>query len=394
MLRIVAIAETNNGDNHPDCFTNGPNISNELAVINFLVTNDRTLECQYAPIRFIWYDCGDNVLSSVTGDTLFISRNIYDFSWGAQFPNWTNIAMTADYPTLFGAQDVDCFVGDENKIPFRRVDFRNGGIDIVCADSIDSRGDVNLNEIPYEVADAVLFSNYFVYGLSAFHGNVDGQIAATDANADGIVLSVADLVYLIRVVIGDANPYPKTVVPINASYVQLGNGVLSVNDNVEMGAAFVVLEGNVAPELKAMNMEMSYNYDGSNTRVLVYSLEGNSFTGDFLQFNVAIISIEMATADGSPVVAKLLPTEFALVQNYPNPFNPTTTLGFSLPYASRYDLTIYNVSGQQVARFAGSAEAGNHTIDWNASNLASGVYLYKLTADGRQIDTKKMVLLK
>ncbi|MCK4632487.1 MAG: hypothetical protein KAT79_04405, partial [candidate division Zixibacteria bacterium] len=243
-LRIVAIAETNNGDNHPDCFTNEVVESNELAQINFLVSNDRTLECQYVPIRFAWYDCGDNALSSVTGDSLFISRHVYDYTWNAEYANWTDIAATADYPTLYGAQDVDCLL-DQFKDPFRFVDFRNGGIDIACADSIDARGDVNLNEIAYEIADAVLFSKYFVEGLGVFTINPDGQIAATDVNADGIALSVADLVYLIRVVIGDALPYPKTVVPVNASYVHSGAGVLSVTDEVAMGAAFVVMEGNV-----------------------------------------------------------------------------------------------------------------------------------------------------
>ena len=93
-------------------------------------------------------------------------------------------------------------------------------------------------------------------------------------------------------------------------------------------------------------------------------------------------------------MAKALPNAFALSQNYPNPFNPATTIGFSLPHAADYNLTIYNVNGQQVASFACAAEAGNHTVEWDASNLASGIYLYKLQADGINIDTKKMVLLK
>ena len=397
ILRITAIAETNNGDNHPDCFTNETPAANELAKIHFFVTNDRTFECQYVPIRFIWYDCGDNALSSVTGDTLFISRDVFDYSWNAGYADWINIANYNDplgYPTLFGAQDVDCFLENRDKVPFRLVDFRNGGIDIACADSIDARGDVNLNEVPYEVADAVLFSNYFVYGLSVFHINADGQIAATDVNADGLTLSVADLVYLIRVVVGDALPYPKTVVPVNAGYVHTNSGMLTVTDNVDMGAAYVVVEGNVEPRLEAANMEMKYQYDGMNTRILVFSLNSNSFTGNVLNVRGNIVSVEMATAAGDPVVAKAIPTDFALHQNYPNPFNPTTTLSFALPYATDYNLTIYNVNGQEVASFTGSADAGTVSVEWNAVNLASGIYLYKLTADGKSIGTKKMVLLK
>jgi len=50
----------------------------ELAVMKFYVTNDRTYECQYLPMRFYWQDCGDNAISSISGDTLYIDRGIYD----------------------------------------------------------------------------------------------------------------------------------------------------------------------------------------------------------------------------------------------------------------------------------------------------------------------------
>ncbi|MEA1981020.1 MAG: T9SS type A sorting domain-containing protein [candidate division Zixibacteria bacterium] len=384
VLRLVAIAEYNNGENHPTCFLG---TSDELATLSFFVTDDRTLECQYVPIRFVWYECGDNAISSQSGDTLFISRYVYDYM------DFTGeITGTADYPTFQGAQDIDCFVGDPDKIPLRLVDYFNGGIDIACADSIDARGDINLNEIGYEIADAVLFSRYFVYGLSVFEVNVDGQIAASDVNADGITLSVADLVYLIRVVVGDAMPYPKELAPVAATYSHARTGVLSVN-NASVGGAYVVIEGNSTPELLAENMEMMYNFDGVNTRILVYSLQNNSFSGNFLNANGNVVSIEMATYEGNPIAAKEIPTEFALRQNYPNPFNPKTIMAFDLPKASDVTLKIYNVKGQQVASFDSFHEAGTVTIEWDASNLASGIYFYKLNA-GNFSDTKKMVLLK
>lgn len=103
--------------------------------------------------------------------------------------------------------------------------------------------------------------------------------------------------------------------------------------------------------------------------------------------------IEVEFSSVSLVVSATLPTEFALFQNYPNPFNPTTTIGFSLPVASDYSLKVYNVAGQLVRSFDGHAEAGNHSIEWDASNYSSGVYFYKLEAD-KFTETKKMVLLK
>src|SRR5690606_535495 len=65
MLRVIAIADANNGANHPDCFL-VPN-GGELVSLKFFVTANQTFECQYVPIRFVWIDCGDNALSNVGG---------------------------------------------------------------------------------------------------------------------------------------------------------------------------------------------------------------------------------------------------------------------------------------------------------------------------------------
>jgi hypothetical protein len=291
-----------------------------------------------------------------------------------------------------GAPDF-CMVAEEGKpMPRRIIDFHNGGIDIICADSIDDRGDINLNGIPNEVADAVLFTNYFVHGVGVFTINPLGQIAATDVNADGITLSVADLVHLIRVIVGDADPYYKVGAPVKVNYVHADDGLMTV-DGAKIGAAFVVAEGDVVPHLRAEGMEMKYHFDGLNTKILVYSLEGNSFTGELMDLDAEVVSIEMATDEGNPVYAKLIPSTFSLAQNYPNPFNPTTTLAFSLPVASDYTLTIFNVNGQRIHEFSGTHEAGQVTIEWDAGDLASGVYFYRLDA-GSFSDVKKMVLLK
>lgn len=92
-----------------------------------------------------------------------------------------------------------------------------------------------------------------------------------------------------------------------------------------------------------------------------------------------------------------LPTQLSLKQNYPNPFNPTTNITFTLPNTSAYTdirLSIYNVLGQEILRLAdGPTPSGTHNITLNASNLASGVYVYQLTTPYSTL-TKKMVLLK
>ncbi|MCH7689911.1 MAG: T9SS type A sorting domain-containing protein [candidate division Zixibacteria bacterium] len=395
MLRVVAIAETNNNLDHPSGFGETPAASSELTVLNFLVTNDYTLECQYVPIRFRWFDCGDNAISSQTGDTLFISNNVYDSDLIGNIAN-----PGASFPTMQGANSsCDVAPDDGNPALERCVDFWNGGISIVCVNDAGNRGDINLNNLSNEVADAVLFSNYFVYGIVVFTIDPPAQIAATDVNADGTVLSVADLVYLIRIVIGDAQPLPKfTPTEVAVRYTHDINGVMSIKDDVQIGAAHIVISGEVTPILLADEMEIQYAFDGTNTRVLVWSVEGNSFTGDFLNVTGDVVSLEMATYEGHPVSLEVLPTEYALNQNYPNPFNPSTVISFSLPTKSDYTLTIFNVNGQKVAAFDGSAEAGEHEVVWEAGTVhASGIYFYRLVAENgsdRYVDTKKMVLLK
>ncbi len=402
LLRVIGLAETNNGPNHPRC-NKLSELPGDLFCLDFLVTNDRTFECQYAPVRFYWNDCGDNSIAYNPSDdpTGFvqaqaISREIHEFDGFTG-----NIANgNTGFPTYYGAQNT-CLAGggDGKPAPIRFLDLINGGVDIACVDSIDDRGDVNLNGVSNEVADAVLFTNYFVYGMGVFTVNAAGQIAATDVNVDGLVLSVADLVYLIRIVVGDAQPYPKPA-PVESVLKISAKGILSIED-VQVGAASIVLAGNVEPTLLANGMKLEYAYDETNnvTRTLIYSMErGRSFTGEFLNVKGSdIVGVEMATFEGAPILAKEveLPTEFALDQNYPNPFNPKTRISFRLPVASDYALTIYNVTGQKVTEFVGSHEAGQVDIDVDAANYSSGVYFYKLIADkGKFTQTKKMVLVK
>jgi photosystem II stability/assembly factor-like uncharacterized protein len=90
----------------------------------------------------------------------------------------------------------------------------------------------------------------------------------------------------------------------------------------------------------------------------------------------------------------IVPSEFNLSQNYPNPFNPTTTINYSLPKAGFTTLTVYNVLGIKVALLVNEyKQSGNYSVKLNGSNLASGIYFYKLET-GQFSQIKKMILLK
>jgi len=92
--------------------------------------------------------------------------------------------------------------------------------------------------------------------------------------------------------------------------------------------------------------------------------------------------------------ANKVPTKFELFQNYPNPFNPKTAIAFILPKSVKVTLRIYNILGEEIAiPLSAYLLSGSHSVGWDASGLASGLYLYRLEAEG-YVQTRKMILMK
>jgi hypothetical protein len=88
------------------------------------------------------------------------------------------------------------------------------------------------------------------------------------------------------------------------------------------------------------------------------------------------------------------PNTFGLLQNYPNPFNPTTNLEFQVASLGFVSLEIFDPLGRKMATLLSEQRpAGSYTVKWDAHNLPSGVYFYRLRA-GPFVDTKKLLLLK
>ncbi len=104
-------------------------------------------------------------------------------------------------------------------------------------------------------------------------------------------------------------------------------------------------------------------------------------------------------ASGAPVGVKgrktsELPAFFTLFPNYPNPFNPETEIRYGLPVSCQVSLEVYNITGEKVVTLVNEKqEAGYHRVVWDASGMASGIYLYRIKA-GIFSKTQKMVLLK
>ena len=107
-------------------------------------------------------------------------------------------------------------------------------------------------------------------------------------------------------------------------------------------------------------------------------------------------SVNFHNLSGDVVVG--LPTAYAVSQNYPNPFNPSTKIDFELPYDSKVSIILYDITGREVAKIVNEQlTAGYHSVQFNGANLSSGMYFYRINADGNNnnfISTKKMVLIR
>ena len=281
-------------------------------------------------------------------------------------------------------------------------------------------GDINLNNIAAEIGDVIYFTNYFInpylYRFNAL------QYANSDINRDNMAATVSDLVALINWLVSGNPPVAKVSGEGSAAaFIETGeasNGVtFSYDCAQDIGAAYVVFETNqsITPEMvSSANSEMTLDFrqDGGEVKILLYSLEGSAMpAGQTELFSVAgldsfeIKHLELGSADGRYIevshaaAGPELPNDYRLAQNYPNPFNPGTTIEFALPSPVFVQLIVYNVLGQQVVELVqGEYPAGSHRVSWNGTDregrpVASGVYLYRLTAGATTL-TRKMMLMK
>ncbi|HLG93469.1 MAG TPA: T9SS type A sorting domain-containing protein, partial [candidate division Zixibacteria bacterium] len=412
LIRITGIADVNNGAlTHPNMNRNN---AGQWVVLKFRVSNDRQLAGQFCQINWFWFDCNDNTVSDSTGNQLWVVDGLFTF-------DGTPIDLATEFPS--DVSNCDQFSGGAGKpSPRKKLCFRNGGIDIPTGEEIDDRGDLNLNGVSHEIGDAVLYENYFIYGPSILDPNPvrrQSQLAASDVNGDGLILSVGDLVALIRVLTGDAQPLPKlnsNAATVNLNWVQNGNELrIMTRSASELGGIFLNFKyagssvGEVQITSSVEGMKFRANAQDGGLRILVNSEVKNGMVpageASFVvpvDGPVEFVEAQVSNYQGQnlPVVTKMtaLPTAFGISQNYPNPFNAKTSLALALPIASDYRLTIYNVSGQVVKTFSGNAPAGTKIITWDGTDkngfpVSSGIYLYKTVAGNFQA-VKKMLLIK
>lgn len=147
--------------------------------------------------------------------------------------------------------------------------------------------------------------------------------------------------------------------------------------STDFGATFELQKMNTNSPVKSI--EIMKNGEG-----YAFAADGNFYST--IQMKIAPVSVNEILGD--------LPAEFWLSQNYPNPFNPSTTIQFGLPQSGYVKGVVYDIIGREIATLIdGEMTAGNHSFDWDASAVLSGVYFFRIQA-GNHSSVIKMVLLK
>ena len=304
-------------------------------------------------------------------------------------------------------------------------------------------GDANADQL-VNVTDAVYVIAYIFSG-----GPAPNPLEAGDVNCDGLV-NIADVVYLINYIFA-GGPAPCDCDPETAKMggsdvdlhsrqratLKLATGSslssashaadVAVSSETEIAAvqlAFTIpadLVGRIVPQKteRSEKMQLFYGYSDGQLNVGLICLQGENVIaageGTIIKLETSdgmIAQVELATAivvdrqaqELEVTIEKgsgsaLLPSSYALGQNYPNPFNPTTLIQYSLPRASEVRIEIFNILGRKVKTLVdGYQVAGRYEVGWNSTDdndqaVASGVYLYRISA-GEFSETRKMVLMK
>jgi hypothetical protein len=136
---------------------------------------------------------------------------------------------------------------------------------------------------------------------------------------------------------------------------------------------------------------------GTSAEVQNYSFSDENLVPGFYSYRLKQIDYNGNFIYSNEIEVELINTltDYQLFQNYPNPFNPETNIRFTLPRESKVKLAVFNILGEQVTELINSVmQQGKHEVSFNAINLASGVYLYRLDIENGFSDMRKMVLLR
>ncbi|HRB00510.1 MAG TPA: T9SS type A sorting domain-containing protein [Ignavibacteria bacterium] len=200
----------------------------------------------------------------------------------------------------------------------------------------------------------------------------------------------------------------KWEIPIDIRRIKLYDILPNQNNNTDIHVTdceiFFYYENSVANHIQSTG---PLNTDGLELNVLpITTIDSakiivKSFTGNInniqsaglaeVEVNARVSSIDLVNISNNEIALY----DYKLEQNYPNPFNPSTIINFTLPKAQTISLEVFDITGRNIATLInGRVEGGRNSITFNAANLPSGIYFYRMTAAGKFVEAKRMILLK
>jgi len=222
-------------------------------------------------------------------------------------------------------------------------------------------------------------------------GTKVNRIAANDFYG----FATTDEMYFDDYYFGDAMPpiIPVELTSFTGNVNNLGQVVLNWETATEINnQGFEIQKRNETSEYRTIGFVEGY---GTTTEPRSYIYTDVTAENGINYYRLKQVDFN-GTYEYSPEVEVDVtgPLTFDLAQNYPNPFNPSTSIKYSVPEAGNIRLSVFNVVGEEVAVLAnGFSQAGSFEVNFDASNLSTGVYLYKLQS-ANSVQTKKMMLLK
>ncbi len=318
----------------------------------------------------------------------------------ASSANWNiRIARTtsAELADMLRGSYIGAWVWSDGKLPITLRTVIRGGASGLCQGPAFPVNHIGWKLIGTRL-DEGLFSTYITSGKIVDTGNKFNGFHVEALNSDVTGKTIS---FYVDKMVTSALTVPSGFLDFGAVWDSTGNQVK-------------VLWG-VNSEISVNRYTVERSADGTNfSEIGFVSAKGNtdttarySFFDNLGNMTSAIYRIRQITNDGGQTVTPLInfkltgtgnaefsPTAFQLNQNFPNPFNPVTTIQFEIPKTARTTLTVYDILGRNISTVINqNIEAGKHSITWDSSNIASGIYFYRLTS-GEFVETKKMVVAK
>jgi hypothetical protein len=195
------------------------------------------------------------------------------------------------------------------------------------------------------------------------------------------------------VVIGQS--YSYTINVTGGTGTTGGINIATNRGKLDSVSTFLKRLGGELVHKQKVSMPATYQFlytapvsSGSDT--IYATAKGAGFNSwNWMPNKALVVLLPTGVAEG-----KLLPAGYSLAQNFPNPFNPITRIQYFISQSKPVVLKIYDVNGDEVAKLVNEVQQpGDYTVEWNANNVASGMYFYRLTV-GNYTETKKMILTR